>query len=58
VSAALDMILAFWLIIVACALTTAGIAILGRALGWVLDTILRATERPRGATRRPRPTDR
>jgi hypothetical protein len=52
------MILAFWLIIVACALTTAGIAILGRALGWVLDTILRATERPRGATRRPRPTDR
>lgn len=54
----LDAALAFCVIITVCAATTAALTLLARGIGRTLGAILRATDRPRGATRRPQATRR
>lgn len=54
----LDAALAFWVIITTCAALTAALVPLAHGVAYLCDAILRATDRPRGATRRPQPTRR
>lgn len=53
----LDGLLAFWVIITTCAALTAALVPLAHGVAYICDAMLRATK-PRGATRRPRSTDR